>query len=451
MIRRPATWQATRGTMLAVLLIGLLAGCGESREDPSLRGQILTLATGSADARKAALDWIDARWRRDYVASMIDALPFAGDAGTRNAMMDLLHRRTSAGPGDTQADWQAWRRQVEPPLHPDYARIKASLLGLVERQLYHDLRDVDPATLQHLQWIGLRRGDRPAPTDAAEMVTPDDAADLADDEPVIGLMLDGHARAYPRRLVADHIALRDRTAAGDVLVIHDPLSGTTAAYRLRGDELIDLRDSVFLFKGDTVLHDAGSKSFWRALDGERLWSGSQGDTRRLAATPQVTTTWQAWRQRHPDTRVLRGDPDRTTFRRDKAAFRQYRADRRLAPLAAPGPLAADQTVLGLIEDGDALAVTINANTGKAVRQVLLAGRTVSILRADRALRAYDTGRIRLSESATRGVWQDRQDRRWRQTESGLIGPGDRELPRVPTRETSWRTWSASHPDSRVES
>lgn len=57
----------------------------------------------------------------------------------------------------------------------------------MERQLYQDLRDVDPATFQHLQWTRLRRSDRPAPTGAAEMVTPGDAADLADDEPVIGL------------------------------------------------------------------------------------------------------------------------------------------------------------------------------------------------------------------------------------------------------------------------
>ncbi|MDT0634052.1 DUF3179 domain-containing (seleno)protein [Spectribacter hydrogenooxidans] len=449
MIRRPATQPGARGTLIAVLLISLLAACGEVREDPSLRGQILTLGTGSADAREAALDWIDAHWRPDYAAPLIDALPFAGDARTRGAMMDLLRRHTDAQPGDTPTDWQAWRRQAEPPLHPDYARIKASLLGLVERQLYQDLRDVEPAAFQHLQWTGLRRSDRPAPAARAGMTRPEEVA-LRDDELVIGLVLDGHARAYPRRLVADHIALRDRTTAGDALVIHDPLSGTTAAYRLRGDELIDLRDSVFLFKGDTVLHDAGSTSFWRALDGERLWPDPHGDTRQLTATPQVTTTWQAWRQLHPDTRVLEGDPDQTTFRRDKAAFRQYRADRRLARLAAPGPLAANQAVLGLTEDSDALAVTISADAGEAVRQVRLAGRTVSILRADRALRVYDTGSIRLSGGDAQGVWQDEQGRRWRQTESVLIGPEDRQLPRLPARETSWRTWSGSHPDSRVE-
>lgn len=449
MIRPPAKQPGARGALIAVLLIALLAGCGDPREDPSLRGQILTLGTGSADARQAALDWIDAHWRPDYAAPLIDALPFAGDARTRGAIMDLLRRRTDAQPGDTPTDWQAWRRHTEPPLHPDYARIKASLLGLVERQLYQDLRDIEPTAFQHLQWIGLRRSDRPAPAARAGMTQSDEVA-LRDDELVIGLVLDGHARAYPRRLVADHIALRDRTAAGDALVIHDPLSGTTAAYRLRGDELIDLRDSVFLFKGDTVLHDAGSTSFWRALDGERLWSDPEGDNRQLTATPQVTTTWRAWRQLHPDTRVLKGDPGQTTFRRDKAAFRQYRADRRLARLEAPGPLAADQAVLGMVENGDALAVSVSANAGEAVEQVRLAGRTVSVLRGDRALRVYDTGSIRLSGSNTQGVWQDQQGRRWQQTESMLIGPGDRQLPRVPARETSWRAWSSSHPDTRVE-
>ncbi|MEQ9131815.1 MAG: DUF3179 domain-containing (seleno)protein [Salinisphaeraceae bacterium] len=445
MIRRSAQ---PRGALAALLLTGLLGACGDAPEDPSLRGQVLTLGAGSADARAAALAWIDAHWRPGYAAPLIDALPFAGDARTRGAMMDLLRRRSDAQPGNTPADWQQWRRQAELPLHPDYARIKASLLGLVDRHLYQDLRQVEPTVFQHLQWTGLRRTDRPEPAAQAGMADAGDVT-LQDDELVIGLVMDGRARAYPRRLLADHIALRDRTTAGDALVIHDALSGTTAAYRLRGDQLADLRDSVFLFKGDTVLHDAGSASFWRALDGARLGSGAGDDTGQLNTIAQVTTTWRAWRQLHPDSLVLAGDPDRTTFRRDKAAFRQYRADRRLARLTAPGPLAAGRTVLGMAEDGDALAVVADATAGEAVKQVQLAGRTMSILHTNRALRVYDTGDIHLSGRGSPGIWRDGRDRRWRQTESALIGPGGRQLPRVPTRETSWRVWHSAHPHSRV--
>ncbi len=157
---------------------------------------------------------------------------------------------------------------------------------------------------------------------------------LSDHERVLGVFLNGEARAYPVRILNWHELVNDQVAGRAILVSWCPLCGSGVVY----DPVIDGRRYNFgvsglLYKRNLLLFDRQTGSLWSQLLSEAVTGPLAGG--RLKVLPAENTSWSAWRKQHPETRVL---SFATGHLRDysKDPYAEYPFPRRPALLVAAG-------------------------------------------------------------------------------------------------------------------
>ncbi|MDN3516452.1 DUF3179 domain-containing protein [Aquisalimonas lutea] len=154
---------------------------------------------------------------------------------------------------------------------------------------------------------GIPSIDDPALWSAAEAAAFLDAGDR-----VIGVYRNGEARAYPQRVLVWHEIVNDEIGGEPVSITYCPLTGTALGFR-RGDT--ELGVSGRLINSNLVMYDRETDSFWpqmlaAAINGPRRGAG-------LQEFRVVWTTWEQWRARYPETRVLSTDTGyMRNYRRD---------------------------------------------------------------------------------------------------------------------------------------
>jgi hypothetical protein len=150
--------------------------------------------------------------------------------------------------------------------------------------------------------------------DGAEMVAPtSDAADyLTDNTVVLGVLIDGQARAYPHNILWWHEIYNDRIGETDFAVTFCPLTGSGIVFegRLDGqqaDQSVDFGVSGRLYNSNLVMYDQGAEddTFWVQMIGQGVKGPEIGQ--KLERLPVVETTWAKWKQMHPDTLVVSSD------------------------------------------------------------------------------------------------------------------------------------------------
>jgi hypothetical protein len=139
------------------------------------------------------------------------------------------------------------------------------------------------------------------------------AAFLEANDKVIGVVLEGRARAYPIKILNWHEVVDDSIEGVPLAVTFCPLVQDAAVYRrAAGDgQTLVFGVSGKLYQSNLVLYDANTQSLWSQLDGRALAGPLAGQ--KLSAIPSTVTTWEAWRKKHPATDVLSMD---TGYTRD---------------------------------------------------------------------------------------------------------------------------------------
>jgi hypothetical protein len=139
-----------------------------------------------------------------------------------------------------------------------------------------------------------------------------DKSDLRSDDRVLGLVLDGVAKAYPVRILNWHEVVNDRLGDIPVAVTYCPLCGSGIAFDARLDmRQLNFGVSGLLFNSDVLLYDRSTESLWSQMKHLAVSGPLKGS--KLNVLPLEHTTWSDWRARHPTTLVL--SPD-TGFARD---------------------------------------------------------------------------------------------------------------------------------------
>ena len=129
------------------------------------------------------------------------------------------------------------------------------------------------------------------------------ASFLKDNDRVLGVNLNGIAKAYPIRIMNWHEIVNDQFAGASVAVTYCPLCYTGMAFRAD----MDGRRNIFgvsglLYNSDVVLYDRTTESLWSQLLAQAISGPKPGQ--QLEAVPVTNTTWTDWRARHPDSLVL---------------------------------------------------------------------------------------------------------------------------------------------------
>ncbi len=145
---------------------------------------------------------------------------------------------------------------------------------------------------------GIRSIDDPSFVTAAEA-----GLDMADQEFVIGLIIDGDTRAYPINVLSRHEIVNDVVGGTPVAVTYCPLCFTGIVYDRRVDgETLEFGVSGKLIMNDLVMFDRQSDSLWQQILGEGITGRYKGT--RLTPLAATQTTWAQWRDSHPETLVL---------------------------------------------------------------------------------------------------------------------------------------------------
>ncbi len=138
-------------------------------------------------------------------------------------------------------------------------------------------------------------------------VQPADVADqrLKKDELVLGVVIDGQARAYPLNMLTgpNREIVNDELAGQPIAATWCHLAHCATVYsRQQGDQTLTLAVSGMLWNDTLVMTDTGTRSLWGQLTGKAMRGPLQGkELQRLAAT---VAPWQTWLELHPDTTVL---------------------------------------------------------------------------------------------------------------------------------------------------
>jgi hypothetical protein len=142
--------------------------------------------------------------------------------------------------------------------------------------------------------------------DRPEFIAATEVNDLADEEPVLALEIDGDARAYPVQILLWHEIVNDVVGGRPVAVTYCPLCNSAVAYERRiGGRMVDFGTSGLLWNSALVMYDRQTETLWSHFTGRGIAGELTGV--ELDTHPVATVPWGAWRDAHPDGVVLSRD------------------------------------------------------------------------------------------------------------------------------------------------
>ena len=129
---------------------------------------------------------------------------------------------------------------------------------------------------------------------------------VAGDRLVVGVALNGEARAYPLQFIGYHHQVRDSVGGQPVLVSYCTVCRTGRVF----SPVVAGRPETFRLVGmdhfNAMLEDRTTGSWWRQANGEAITGPRKGET--LTELPRQQVTLSQWLALHPASLVMQGDP-----------------------------------------------------------------------------------------------------------------------------------------------
>ena len=378
----------------------------------------------------------------------------------RTRLVQMLERRTGKRFDPQLRGWRQWMWSLPYEPHPDYARFKGQLYSRIDRRM---ARFFPPGVsslirLDEIDWGGVTVNGIP-PLYYPKVLPAVEARYLRDSHIVFGLVVNGEARAYPKRILAWHEMARDRLGGVELHVVYCTLCGSVMPYEsVAGNRTWRLGTSGLLYRSNKLMFDEETGSLWSTLEGRPVVGELAGSGLQLQSRPVVTTTWGEWRTQHPATTVLSLDTGHRRDYSEGAAYRDYFSHDDLY-FQVPGDdrrLKNKADVLTLrvrAAGGDVVPVAIDQRLlrREPVYPLEVAGRRFVVVTSRAgANRVFALGS---SEVAFQNGQPDDRTvidgagRAWRVTEEALVRDGDpgSAFPRVTAQRAFWFGWRAQFP------
>ena len=130
---------------------------------------------------------------------------------------------------------------------------------------------------------------------------------LFDDDRVLGVYINGEARAYPHNIMWWHEIVNDDIGGTPIAVTFCPLTGSGLAFDPRYDgRVLDVGVSGLLFANNLVMYDRTTEEVYGPQLGiEGACSGFRGSS--LELMPVQEMSWGRWKELHPNTTVVTGE------------------------------------------------------------------------------------------------------------------------------------------------
>ena len=443
-----------------------------SAQEPPEIGLFFAAASLDPETSSVARERIAAGWRDGYAAMIVDLIDLLRRTGFVDPtgfvqlarLSDFLARQTGQDFGTDIEAWRRWVWSLPYDPHPGYGEFKGLLYANLDPGFarFFSAPVESSIRLDEIQWGGVSINGIP-PLDHPAVVDAASASYLADSDIVFGIASGGEARAYPKRILAWHELALDRVGQQELTVVYCTLCGTVIPFRSEaGGEQRVFGTSGLLYQSNKLMFDAATDSLWSSLTGEPVVGPLVGSGLVLTTLPVVTTTWGAWRQRHPGTSVLSLD---TGFARDYSEGAAYRAyfgtdalmfdvsihDARLANkaevlvLRSLGPAAGDSS-----PTVSPMAIAADFLSARPIFHLTLDDAELVVLTSPAgANRVYRADGLRFERIEVDRRVLDSEGRSWLIAEAALVPEFDDgpRLPRVSAHRAFWFGWFAQHPDT----
>jgi len=198
---------------------------------------------------------------------------------------------------------------------------------------------------------------------------------------VVGIEIDGEARAYPVQFIGYHHQVRDTVSGTPVLVTFCTVCRTGRVFR----PVVDGRPESFRLVGmdhfNAMFEDSTTGSWWRQANGEAIVGRQKGKT--LAEIPSRQVMLAQWLALHPQSLIMQ--PDSALASRYARDF-DYETGRSRSPLTGSDSTSWREKswVVGITVDNESRAYDWNRLERETVVNDTLGGRPIVLaLAADR--------------------------------------------------------------------
>ena len=129
---------------------------------------------------------------------------------------------------------------------------------------------------------------------------------MSDSDTVIGLEINGEAKAYPLFILVWHEIVNDTIGGIPVSVTYCPLCYTNQVFeRMIDGKEVEFGTSGKLYNSNLLMYDRLTESYWSQALGLAVKGELTG--KQLNLVPFDVITWADWTKLHPDTLVLTTD------------------------------------------------------------------------------------------------------------------------------------------------
>ena len=275
---------------------------------------------------------------------------------------------------------------------------------------------------------------------------------MSNSDTVIGLEINGEAKAYPLFILVWHEIVNDRVGGIPVSVTYCPLCYTNQVFeRIINGEEVEFGTSGKLYNSNLLMYDRYTESYWSQALGMAVKGELTGY--QLDLVPFDVITWGDWKQLHPDTKVLTTDTGHIRSYATDPYGNYYTEPRIMFPVEYRNDrLPPKEIIIGFNEDGVYKAykqndiesnIIINDSIGET--PIMLVSLFSENSRAfertinDNTLNfVYEDGKI--LDIQTNSEWNY----------DGLSVSGELEgtqLERMPIEPGFWFEWIAFHPET----
>ena len=440
----------------ALLAAGLHAQPEGEVSDGAIADAFFFLATGDTTQRSTALELIESTFEPGYVAPLLEVVRVSEDPEQRLELLNLIGAKTGAGHGYDIEAWYQWLWASDPPMISYYPEVKAALYGGYDKRFLRYFHSDLPTRvrLSEIRWGGVGRDGIP-PLRFPLTESGADADWLANSDVVFGVVVNGEARAYPQRILGWHELVMDRFGDTEITGVYCPLCGTMLAYHSELDGTLHrLGTSGFLYRSNKLMYDWKTSSLWNSYWGEPVVGPLANSGIKLRRIPVTTTSWSAWKAKHPNTSVVALPSRFDRDYREGMAYREYLAstgtmfgipvrDSRLTP---------KHKVLGISPVGTTgTPVAIDLETLQPRQLYWMGPESDRVLVTDAASagRVYAVEQHRFVEWNGVDTLVDADGGSWSLTEAALVGPNAERLLRVPASESFWFGWINAYPQTEL--
>ena len=277
---------------------------------------------------------------------------------------------------------------------------------------------------------------------------------MSDSDTVIGLEINGQAKAYPLFILVWHEIVNDVVGGTPVSVTYCPLCYTNQVFeRVIDGQEVEFGTSGKLYNSNLLMYDRFTESYWSQALGMAVTGELSGY--QLNLIPFDVITWGDWKKIHPDTLVLTTDtghirsyatdPYGSYYTEPRIMFPVEHSDDRMNPKEIvvgfnqgdvykafkQNEIESNVLINDFVGDTPILLVSLFSENSRAFERAI-DGKTLDF--------EYTDGKI--LDSQTNSEWNY----------DGLSISGKhqgKQLQRMPIEPGFWFSWVAFHPETLV--